>query len=970
MKKFFLPILIVLLFTLVLVACNDNKNTNPAHVHTPGAWVTVKAPSCEDGEQCQFCVTCGKVLETVPIAATGVHKKVVDEAVVPTCTSTGLTEGLHCMSCGKTFVAQIEIPKIAHSYDDSKDATCNTCDFVRDVTCKHTDVTVLKSKDATCNEAGLTEGIVCNGCEEILQVQQMIDALGHNEIVDYGYNATCTTAGLTEGKHCDRCNEVLVAQSYIKALGHNETEWVIEKEPTETEDGYKYKTCRVCQEKTQEEVIPFVGDLCIDYAVNEDGETCTVTGIGTFSGTKLDIPDYIREYKVTAIAENAFADCVWLGEINLPETVETIGTRAFYGCTGITEITIPASVKSIGNQIFYRADNLQTVYYNSTYVSEDNNFMSVASIKKVVFGSEYISAFVLLNCANVETVEILSNATSIGSYAFYNCSSLKSINIPDSVTSIGIFAFDGCSSLTSINIPDSVTSIGSYAFAGCSSLKDVYYTGDLKDWFGISFSDLTSNPMCFGANLYLNEKLVTDITIPDTVPSINSYAFYNCSSLTSINIPDSVTIIGNSAFEGCSSLTSINIPDSVTIIGNSAFEGCSLLASIYIQDTVTSIGSRAFYGCSNLTVYCDAEAQPSGWDSDWNKLNYNDNKVPVVWRYDPDPFSKGLQYTLNSDGQSYSVTSIGTCNHINITIPETYEGLPVTSIGDAAFSDCSLFTSIVIPNTIMNIGSSAFAGCSSLTSIIIPSGVTSINKGTFANCSSLTSIDVPEGVTTIGDSAFAGCSSLRGKIYIPDSVMSVGSSAFSGCSSLRSIIIPNSVTSIGSSAFFDCSSLIIYCEAEALPSGWKSDWDQLDSDSKVQVIWNNTNEVYGSITFDSIFKRTSFSATQQVWNAPGITVINNKCEGLADIADYYDPVRFYYGTQLIIIANDILRIQFICNNETYAESLAASLPIGTEFSISGCIVTITFTEAVDSFEIPSLKGGQVRVDSIIVYGVE
>ena len=777
MKKYLALAVIALALTLMFVSCNGDKQTTtePAHTHTPGAWVTIKEPSCQLGEQSQFCATCGEVIQTLPIAATGLHKEVIDVAVPATCTSTGLTEGKHCLSCGKIFVAQMETPKTAHTYDDSKDETCNTCDFVRDTSCKHTDVTVYEAKNANCIEAGITEGIVCNSCEEVLQTQQVIDALGHDEIIDKGYEATCTTAGLSDGKHCDRCGEVLVVQSYIKELGHTESDWVIEKEPTETEDGYKYKTCSICKQKIQEEVIPFIGDLGLDYTVNADGKTCTVTGIGTFDGAKLDIPDFIRQYKVTAIGDNAFSECIQLTEINLPETLVTIGTRAFYGCTGITEITIPESVKNIGTQIFYKAENLQTVYYNSTYGSSSNNFMSVASIKKVVFGGKYIPSSALYNCANVEMVEIVSNIMSIGYNAFY-----------------------GCSSLTSITIPDSVTSISSGAFSGCSSL--------------------------------------TSITIPDSVTSIDDSAFRDCSSLTSITIPDSVTSIGSSAFNGCSSLTSIEIPDYVTSINGGAFWGCSSLTSIEIPDYVTSIGSNTFDGCTSLT------------------------------------------------------------------------------------------------------------------SITIPDSVTSIGMGAFQNCSSLTSIT------------------------IPDSVTSIDNSAFNGCTLLTSIEIPDSVTSIGKDAFFGCTSLAIYCKLESQPSGWDSNWDRVawypingkNYYSKVPVIWGSYSESV-TITFDSIDNRTSFNAVQQIWSVPGIAIVNNR--GDMDITDYHNPVRFYSGSQLIVVAKDIIKIEFRCNTEGYAGSLANTLPEGTVYTISGNVVTITFTEAVDRLEIDSLSA-QVRVDSITVYSAE
>jgi hypothetical protein len=255
MKKILTLTLVVLAIVLVLVSCGGDKTTMqptvtepPVHTHVPGAWVTIKEPSCKDGEQCQFCASCGEVLQTLPIAATGIHNEVVEPAVDATCTSTGLTEGRHCATCGKIFVAQTETPKISHSYDNDKDETCNNCDFIRDVSCKHTDVQVLPAKDPTCTEAGVTEGKVCNACQEVLQEQQIIDALKHIEVVDKGYAATCTTAGLTDGQHCERCGEIFIEQSHIKALGHDESAWVIEKEPTENEDGYKYKKCNRCGE--------------------------------------------------------------------------------------------------------------------------------------------------------------------------------------------------------------------------------------------------------------------------------------------------------------------------------------------------------------------------------------------------------------------------------------------------------------------------------------------------------------------------------------------------------------------------------------------------------------------------------------------------------------------------------------------------------------------------------------------------
>jgi hypothetical protein len=180
-------------------------------------------------------------------------------------------------------------------------------------------------------------------------------------------------------------------------------------------------------------------------------------------------------------------------------------------------------------------------------------------------------------------------------------------------------------------IGDSITSIKSYAFNNCSSLRNV--------------------------------------TIPDTVTSIGSQAFYCCYSLSSINIPDTVTSIGQYAFYYCSSLSNVTIPDSITSIGSSAFQYCSSLSNVTIPDTVTSIGSSAFQYCSSLS---------------------------------------------------------------NVTIPDT-----VTSIGGTVFQYCYSLSSINIPDTVTSIVTKAFQYCTSLNSITIPDSITAIYPYVFQYCYSL-----------------------------------------------------------------------------------------------------------------------------------------------------------------------------------------------------------------------------------------
>jgi hypothetical protein len=140
-----------------------------------------------------------------------------------------------------------------------------------------------------------------------------------------------------------------------------------------------------------------------------------------------------------------------------------------------------------------------------------------------------------------------------------------------------------------------------------------------------------------------------------------------------------------------------------------------------------------------------------------------------------------------------------------VVIPSIINGLPVTSIGDRAFQDCTNLTNVTIPDCVASIGQDAFGGCCGLTNVTIPQGVTSIGQGAFGGCYSLTKVTIPDSVTSIGQNAFRGCYSLT-NVTIPNNVSSIGDGAFEG-TSLTDITIPNSVTNIGNFAFYYCSNL-------------------------------------------------------------------------------------------------------------------------------------------------------------------
>ena len=376
------------------------------------------------------------------------------------------------------------------------------------------------------------------------------------------------------------------------------------------------------------------------------------------------------------------------------------------------------------------------------------------------------------------------------------------------VVGIGPSVFAGSRQLTSVTIPDSVTSIGDSAFGSCTSLKNVYIA-DLAAWCEIQFGNSGANPLSNGANLYLDDALVCDLVIPDSVTGIDDYAFYNCESLTSVTIPDSVTSIGDYAFYNCDSLTSVTISESVTSIGDSAFNDCSNLTSVTIPDSVTSIGDFAFNDCSNLT----SVTIPDSVTSIGHYAFYYCTSLKNVYISDLAAWCEILfgGSTANPlcNGANLYLDDALVCD---LVIPDS-----VTSIDDNAFYNCDSLTSVSIPDSVASIGDSAFRYCDSLTSVTIPDSVTGIGDSAFYCCKNLTSITIPESVTSIGDSAFRYCDSLT-SVTIPDSVTGIGDSAFYCCKNLTSITIPESVTSIGDYAFYNCDSLTSVTIPEGMTS--------------------------------------------------------------------------------------------------------------------------------------------------------
>ena len=169
-------------------------------------------------------------------------------------------------------------------------------------------------------------------------------------------------------------------------------------------------------------------------------------------------------------------------------------------------------------------------------------------------------------------------------------------------------------------------------------------------------------------------------------------------------------------------------------------------------------------------------------------------------RFSSSPMQNQFSYVTNNG--TITITKFTGPGGV-VAIPGTINGLPVTSIGAAAFYQSFNLINVTIPDSVTSVGSNAFYNCTGLIGATIGTNVASIGDSAFGQCMSLAQITIPASVTNIGESAFYYCTNLD-NITIPVSVTSIGAWAFSYCIDLQEVKIPNSVTTIGPAAFASC----------------------------------------------------------------------------------------------------------------------------------------------------------------------
>ena len=401
--------------------------------------------------------------------------------------------------------------------------------------------------------------------------------------------------------------------------------------------------------------------------------------------TKLELPWRVLYnglyYKVTAISEEAFSDCVSMTQVTIPNSITEIGDYAFQGCRNLNYVKVqwvkPLEISSnvfedvdLANATLCVLTGYDTVYKNAEVWKDFGTVNTYADIDICMyFEDSHVKDICVANwdtngddeLTYREAMVVLDlGAAFVGDTQITSFNELRSFN---GLTSIAPSTFKGCSNLKSIIIPSKVTNIGQEAFVGCTSLENC--------------------------------------TLQNGITTIGNSAFAGCSALASVTFPSTLVTIGDHAYDGCSSITGFNILGKVKSIGEGAFANCSANTKI----DVSSTNSTYVHGLSRTIVMDKAtKTKIVAYATGFSAKNVD---IPAT-------VTEILPYAFAG------ATKLNTVNFNN-----------VTTIGDHAFEGATALSKLELPETVTSIGNEAFLNCQSLYTVTIPTSVQNIGSNAF-----------------------------------------------------------------------------------------------------------------------------------------------------------------------------------------------------------------------------------------------
>lgn len=694
-----------------------------------------------DHDYDEYCNRCGK--ERTVGECTHENLDIIKEAISPTCTEVGQTVEGRCTGC-YIYISSKNLSALGHEWDDGNITTESTCEENGEKTftcirgCTKTEVVL-----STGHEYG-DDGF-CSNCPKHISSTQ----------IKYTSNGD-GTCSVSQGSYTGTyvvIPEVSPSGDRVVAIENN---------------GFSghatLETIKICNNLTSIGDNAFYNCRALTKVIFDENSELLTIGKYAFKYCsnliKIEMPEC-----VISIDEEAFYNCTSIESIKIPSGVTVINKNVFYNCTALSSIALPKNLNKIGESAFSNCKTLKNISLpDGLSVIGSTAFYRCSALTDIIIPKSVssIGSSAFSDCVAVTEINIPANVKEIGNYAFNGCTSLSKVEMPESLTKIGENAFkdtaiykveanwdgnvfyigthlianttemtgtykirEGTTTLayksfgigrcpTGLVIPKSLKYVDSEIMYMYSTLEDIYIS-DVAQWCEL-IGDGQYGLADQAENLYLNDKLITELIIPEGVTYIRDYAFRGFSSIKSVKIPESVTSIGMSAFYA-TGIESVEIP-------------CN----------VESIEQFAFAYCSYLTSFRFAE------NSKIQKLDEILNDSAITSIEIPASVTEISVYTLQ---HCKFLTTIDVAP--GNTAYKSVDGVLYTIDGTTLvkYPSAKEDTVFYIPNGVLVIKVFAFDTVNNLTELVVPEGVTEIDNYTIYDCDYLVRITLPKSIQYI-----------------------------------------------------------------------------------------------------------------------------------------------------------------------------------------------------------------------------
>ena len=573
------------------------------------------------------------------------------------------------------------------SLTTTKDNVTTIIDNTTSTTSTSLEITTTKedipTTTTTYSEPTTTKEVVTTTTEEITTTQEIITTTSHTHSfgTNYSYN---------ERYHYKECECGETSQIGI----HTFSNWIVEKDITDNEDGLMSRTCTACGYKETK----LMDRLSYDenylfYELSSDRTYYILSDISFYSNSHLIVPSTFNNKPVLEIRIDSLSPInALIKSITLSEGIKKISESSFMWYSSVEQVTLPSSIEDIGIQAFSNCDKLARI----------NIPNSIKTIKRNVFS----------NCSSLATITLTEGLERIEESAFYGCTSLTQIVLPSTVSYIDSSAFDKCMSLTTLEVAE----------------NNEYYKSINGNLYDADYNLI----------IYLSSKDETVYNVPENAKELDLSKLSENKNLETINIPSSLTLLvfknannenlkeinineNNETYRSLDGVvfskdiktliyyprykesTSYIVPTGTETIGVNAFSNNKYLKTVTLPSSLKNISDEAF----SYTLLTELDI-PTSVETVGEKILYRNSsieilKVPFLGSSKEDETNASIGYFFGQQNSRYIYFDL------NITyIPDTLEVLIIKE-GCKKLSNNALkyapVSILVLPTTIESIGS-------------------------------------------------------------------------------------------------------------------------------------------------------------------------------------------------------------------------------------------------------------------------